>query len=280
MKQDSPIDEKDSNESSMRFGATSNEAMPSEPTIHDFAENDLAQNSNAMESNGSATPLGDSNQCSGSTKAEAHVPSSPLQGEMEVITAALHVSEPVNPSQHAPNSASLHDYRSLKDVDMSGFNSPAAAALDLDVWLSRCVAIVIVTALSVGWLIVSLVRWEVDWIFGVITAAVCVVSGLLLWFGFVWPKWEHAAKKWRLDEQGFDIRKGVFWKHQITVPAARVQHVDVGQGPLQRRYGVANLTIHTAGTTNASVTFEGLDYEVALELRDRLVLQKESADVV
>ena len=65
-----------------------------------------------------------------------------------------------------------------------------------------------------------------------------------------------------------------------AVPWARVQHADVSQGPIQRMYGVGTLTIHTAGTSNSSVNLAGLSHELAISLRDKIIRQRASGDVV
>ena len=112
----------------------------------------------------------------------------------------------------------------------------------------------------------------------------CAGVGLvLLWLWFMtifWPRREYKYASWRLDEVGLEIRKGVLWRHRITVPRARIQHVDISQGPLQRNFGLAELTIHTAGTQNSSVKVEGLAYPVAVELRDELISNRGVDDAV
>jgi len=60
----------------------------------------------------------------------------------------------------------------------------------------------------------------------------------------------------------------------ITVPHARVQHIDVLQGPLERRFDLANIVIYTAGTTHSAVRLSGLAHPVAIELRERLVKER------
>jgi membrane protein YdbS with pleckstrin-like domain len=107
-----------------------------------------------------------------------------------------------------------------------------------------------------------------------------LVSGMLLWSAIYWPSIAHRHARWRLDETGLEIHRGVFWRHQISVPLARLQHADVSQGPLQRRFGLGKLIVHTAGTANASVELDGLAFEVAGWLRDQLITQRETLDVV
>jgi membrane protein YdbS with pleckstrin-like domain len=79
---------------------------------------------------------------------------------------------------------------------------------------------------------------------------------------------------------GLEIRRGVIWRRVINLPLSRVQHTDVQQGPVQRRYGVASLVVHTAGTAAASVTLAGLSYETALRIRDFLVREGGADDGV
>ena len=64
-----------------------------------------------------------------------------------------------------------------------------------------------------------------------------------------------------------------------NVPRSRVQHTDVAQGPLERRYGLGTLVIYTAGTEHAKVALPGLAYADALRIRDQL-LPREGADAV
>jgi hypothetical protein len=51
---------------------------------------------------------------------------------------------------------------------------------------------------------------------------------------------------------------------------ARVQHLDVAQGPLERTFGVARLILHTAGTSHAIVVLPGISRPTAEELRDTI----------
>ncbi|HEU4819552.1 MAG TPA: PH domain-containing protein [Qipengyuania sp.] len=64
------------------------------------------------------------------------------------------------------------------------------------------------------------------------------------------------------------IVRGLWFRSDTVVPFGRVQHIDVGQGPLERLYGLATLTVHTAGTHNASVLLPGLTNEHAMALRE------------
>jgi membrane protein YdbS with pleckstrin-like domain len=101
-----------------------------------------------------------------------------------------------------------------------------------------------------------------------ILLAVIVAGAALGWY---WPKARYRRLTYRLDEIGLTIQDGVWWRTQTSLPRVRIQHSDVSQGPLQRRYGIATLKLYTAGSRFTKVELEGLRHEDALALRDDLL---------
>lgn len=99
--------------------------------------------------------------------------------------------------------------------------------------------------------------------------AVLIVLGLL-WLSVPWVRLSHNATSYRVNEDGLEIRRGVLWRKVITVPRSRVQHTDVAQGPVQRRFGLGTLTVHTAATRTPSVQLAGLAHETAMRVREDL----------
>jgi membrane protein YdbS with pleckstrin-like domain len=93
---------------------------------------------------------------------------------------------------------------------------------------------------------------------------------LLLTIAYRWPAARHERLFYLIDEGGLRIRRGVFWRKVIWIPISRVQHTDFSQGPVQRSFGLATLTVHTAGTAGASISLSGLDHGVAARLCDHL----------
>lgn len=104
-------------------------------------------------------------------------------------------------------------------------------------------------------------------------------SVTLAWWLHRWPTISYRYASYRVDAEAFEIRRGVVWRMVINVPRSRVQHTDVSQGPLERRYGLSTLIIHTAGTNHAMVAVSGLEHGTALAIRDHL-LPREAADAV
>jgi membrane protein YdbS with pleckstrin-like domain len=74
-----------------------------------------------------------------------------------------------------------------------------------------------------------------------------------------------------LGELGLFVERGVWWRSQTFVARHRVQHTDVDQGPLARRFGLATLKVFTAGSQSSEIQVEDLRHADALQLRDALL---------
>jgi len=90
-------------------------------------------------------------------------------------------------------------------------------------------------------------------------------------FALRWPARDYEHTSFRIDDEGIEIRRGVYWRIVLNVPRSRVQHIDVSQGPIERRFGLGTLVIYTAGTEHARVVLEGLPHERALQIREQLL---------
>ncbi len=135
---------------------------------------------------------------------------------------------------------------------------------------------ILLSVLAGGGTVGAVFSWfffQSTWVFGSVLGAGLVLLLLVAVSSFFWPPIHYRHLRWRLDEQSLEIRRGVFWKHRISIPLGRVQHADVSQGPLQRMWNLATLTVHTAGTLVPSISLEGLEHSVATAIRDRLVRQ-------
>ena len=105
-------------------------------------------------------------------------------------------------------------------------------------------------------------------LFPVSIPAVIVIGLLLAWFPWTRHAWRGWG--WRLDDDTFQTRSGVYTKVWKGVPRDRVQFVEVAAGPLQRWAGLATLVVRTAGVRTPAVTVEDLRTEVAEGLRAEL----------
>ncbi len=110
-------------------------------------------------------------------------------------------------------------------------------------------------------------RVHLTWI-GCLSVVALALVGLAAWFH---PPLELRHSSWRLSPFGLEIRRGVWFRHSLSVPRARVQHTDVERGPLERRFDLATLVVHTAGHQNSEIRLEGLEHATALAIRDYLL---------
>lgn len=84
------------------------------------------------------------------------------------------------------------------------------------------------------------------------------------------PSQRYGARGYHVSGDRLRVVRGVLWHSDTIVPFGRVQHIDVDQGPLERGFGIATLTLHTAGNHNASVHLPGLEQELAKDLREQI----------
>lgn len=95
-----------------------------------------------------------------------------------------------------------------------------------------------------------------------------VYGGVLLLFGFLliylFPKIRWQRWRYEVREQEIELQHGLFIVTRTLVPMVRVQHVDTEQGPILRRYDLAEISISTAATTH---TIPALITSEADELR-------------
>jgi uncharacterized protein len=107
-------------------------------------------------------------------------------------------------------------------------------------------------------------RWL--YLFGAL-ALVLLSSALAAYVAF--NRWRNTF--WKLDEEALYVKRGKTWFKQICLPRSRVQHLDFERGPLERRYGLATLVVHTAGSQERALRQSGLLLADAEYLREVLV---------
>ncbi len=115
--------------------------------------------------------------------------------------------------------------------------------------------------------------------------AAAVLLGVVVgwWLGLVvllavtavgaWAWWllERSYRAWGYAERAEDllVTHGVLVRKLVIVPYGRMQLVDVTAGPLDRRFGIATVQLHTAAAAT-DATIPGLPPAEAARLRERL----------
>ncbi len=93
------------------------------------------------------------------------------------------------------------------------------------------------------------------------------------------PQAYYRRLRFGVDATGIAIERGILWRSRIALPRARIQHTDVSQGPLQRRFGVGTLKLYTAGSRYTKIELPGLAHAEAIALRDALLAENRDSGV-
>lgn len=115
---------------------------------------------------------------------------------------------------------------------------------------------------QVVWFVIDHRLWSLNAI-----AAAATVLGVVV-FVFVVPIWRYRVHRWDIDSQAVYTRSGWLVQERRIAPISRVQTVDTERGPLDRLFGLANVTVTTASSAGA-VRIVALDTDAA----DRVVAQ-------
>lgn len=121
---------------------------------------------------------------------------------------------------------------------------------------------------------IGLLGRSTAWSVPLALAVLIVIPALMVWSA----RRRFAHTRWRIDDQGFALRRGHLWHTDTRVPGSRVQHLDITRGPIERRFDLSTLVIHTAGTRHSAVSVSGLDTACAERLRDQLAQRIETDD--
>jgi membrane protein YdbS with pleckstrin-like domain len=100
-----------------------------------------------------------------------------------------------------------------------------------------------------------------------VAAGAVTVLGIVV-FVVVVPVWRYRVHRWDIDATAVYTRTGWLVQERRIAPISRVQTVDTERGPLDRLFGLANVTVTTASSAGA-VRIVALDSDVA----DRVVAQ-------
>lgn len=141
--------------------------------------------------------------------------------------------------------------------------------------LSRTIGMVVTLVIAAGGLIggvaIPAISGAPAWAVALLAIGIGAVTVMAGYLFHRWPVIEHPYHSYRVNPLGIEIHDGVWFRSVVNVARSRIQHTDVSQGPIERRFGLATLHIHTAGTEQAEVTLPGLEHATALAIRDYLV---------
>ncbi|MCB0278601.1 MAG: PH domain-containing protein [Calditrichaeota bacterium] len=86
-----------------------------------------------------------------------------------------------------------------------------------------------------------------------------------------WPSLSVPRMFFAIRERDIIYKHGVLWQSKMTVPFSRIQHVDINQGPLDRKFKLGNLKVYTAGGSSGDLEINGLEISDAEKIKQFIV---------
>jgi membrane protein YdbS with pleckstrin-like domain len=107
------------------------------------------------------------------------------------------------------------------------------------------VALTIVdVALTIGWIAVVVANPVVGGLLFPVYLVVAVVPDVLAYIAI---HLRYDTTWYVMSERSVRIRRGIWIIHETTITYENIQNVAVRQGPIERHFGIATLTVQTAG---------------------------------
>lgn len=78
------------------------------------------------------------------------------------------------------------------------------------------------------------------------------------WTALLGPARRYRRMGYAFSADRLRVVTGYIFQTDTLVPLSRIQHIDVEQGPILRRFGLTELQVHTAAADDATVTVPGL----------------------
>ncbi len=91
---------------------------------------------------------------------------------------------------------------------------------------------------------------------------------LLLVVTFIFEVIGFKKRKYAVREKDISYKKGFLYKSLTTVPFNRIQHIEIDQGPISRFFGLATLSVFTAGDSSDDLKIKGLLKEQSLQIKE------------
>ena len=119
-------------------------------------------------------------------------------------------------------------------------------------------------------------------ILGCLFLVITVVGVLLIPFWLIFSLWFAPESLRRLSARvtsnSVEIKKGVYFRKEITIPLNRITDVRLHDGPLMRFYGIRGLRVETAGQAGQMAGTEGdlVGIVDPVAFRDAILRQRES----
>ena len=123
-------------------------------------------------------------------------------------------------------------------------------------------SLIALVLICISW---TMVWWQAPYVTYIHIPAI-VITLLAIWI-VAYNGISFHYMKYAVREKDISYHSGWLWKSMTTIPFNRVQHCDIREGLIDRQFGLAKLTIYTAGGQSADLMIPGLLPETAEKLK-------------
>jgi uncharacterized protein len=120
--------------------------------------------------------------------------------------------------------------------------------------------VAIIVYLGIGIFVEELFASPLIWI---VVAGWILVAGFFVFLSYKSYFYEGFA----LRQKDVVYKSGMWFRSTIIVPFNRVQHCEINQGPIDRYFGLSELSLFTAGGSSSDLNIPGLSQETAAKLK-------------
>jgi membrane protein YdbS with pleckstrin-like domain len=92
----------------------------------------------------------------------------------------------------------------------------------------------------------------------------------LVFFGFIlaYLMASFKKRKYAIREKDISYQAGLLVRKLTTVPFSRIQHVETDEKLISRIFGLASLSVYTAGDSSDDLVIKGITKETALQIKE------------
>lgn len=105
---------------------------------------------------------------------------------------------------------------------------------------------------------------QTSWIIGLAGGAWLLITLISYWL----MQKSFSRKAYAMREKDLLYRTGWIIRELHICPFNRIQHCSVHAGPLERQYGLASISLYTAGSDGSDLKIPGLSEETASSIRE------------
>ncbi|TCZ80156.1 hypothetical protein E0485_04720 [Paenibacillus albiflavus] len=92
---------------------------------------------------------------------------------------------------------------------------------------------------------------------------------------YIFPLMHYETWRYQIHEEEIELKHGFIFRKHTTIPMVKIQHIDVSQGPILKRYGLATIKLSTAA---GSIEIPSLAEDIAEEMRKKIAVLARLSD--